>query len=80
MAGTFAKFIKHIGVKKVKSLGLQCRNVPLISADKESLSDIGHKDLGNGLYLITHSSTLQKKRQIEKIADLLNLDVKVEFV
>lgn len=80
VAGTFAKFIKHIGVKKVKSLGLQCRNVPLISTDKESLSDIGHKDLGNGLYLITHSSTLQKKRQIEKIADLLNLDVKVEFV
>lgn len=80
VADTFAKFIKHIGVKKVKSLGLQCRNVPLISTDKESLSDIGHKDLGNGLYLITHSSTLQKKRQIEKIADLLNLDIKVEFV
>lgn len=80
VADTFAKFIKHVGVKKVKSLGLQCRNVPLISTDKESLSDIGHKDLGNGLYLITHSSTLQKKRQIEKIADLLNLDIKVEFV
>ncbi|MBR5464905.1 MAG: DEAD/DEAH box helicase [Alistipes sp.] len=80
VAGTFAKFIKHVGVKKVKSLGLQCRNVPLISTDKESLSDIGHKDLGNGLYLVTHSSTLQKKRQIEKIADLLNLDIKVEFV
>lgn len=80
VAETFAKFIKHVGVKKVKSLGLQCMNVPLISTDKEPLSNIGHKDLGNGLYLITHTSTLRKKRQIEQIADLLHLDVEVEFV
>ncbi len=76
VADTFVAFIKYAGVDRVRSLNLTCRNLPLIT--KGIVDGMGQKSLGNGLYLITHSSTDQKRRTMEKIADLLKLDVRIE--
>jgi len=46
----------------------------------ERLEQLDEEELGEVLYLITHSSTVQKRHHIEKISEVLKLGLKVEVV
>ncbi|MEG1726021.1 MAG: hypothetical protein RR313_11560 [Anaerovoracaceae bacterium] len=77
---TLLQVVQKIGIDKVRSVGvIQC-GVPLISNTIDSVYGNSQVDVADGWYLITHSSTGQKKQQIEKIADALGIDMKVEIL
>ena len=65
-------------MEKVRPLGIIQCGVPLISNTQDNFYN--QKEIGKGLYLITHSSTGQKRQQIEKISDALHLNLKVEII
>ena len=67
-----------VGIEKVRPLAIVQCGVPLISNAQDDFYN--QKEIAKGLYLITHSSTGQKKQQIEKISEALNLNLKVEIL
>lgn len=75
---TLQEVVILAGVEKVRSLGIIQCGVPLISNTQDNFYN--QKEIGKGLYLITHSSTGQKRQQIEKISDALHLNLKVEII
>ena len=77
---SFVEFVKRIGTERVRKLNLSCRQVPLISDIINTKYQSSQKDVGDGLFLITKSSTLEKKQFIETISNKLDLGVKVEIV
>lgn len=62
----------HVGL-------IQC-GVPLVSTTLDNVYGNAQVDLDNGLYLITHSSTGQKRLQIERISEALGLGIVVEII
>lgn len=73
-------FVVRVGIEKVRKIGLiQCR-IPLISNTIDKKYGNKQKALGNGWFLMTNTSTLAKKADIEKISDYYNLNVKVEII
>lgn len=64
--------------ERVWALGIVQCGVPLVSNTIDNFYN--QKEIGEGLYLITHSSTVQKRQQIERISDALKLGLKVEIV
>lgn len=82
---TFAKTIIRLGVNNVFNLkiwGNKSRNILLI--ENRQINDAIYKDsqmeLIPGYYLHTYNSTGAKARYIEKIANLLHVDLKVEII
>ncbi|GAB1360308.1 hypothetical protein MASR1M31_21110 [Porphyromonadaceae bacterium] len=75
---TLQEVVILAGVEKVRPLGIIQCGVPFISNTQDNFYN--QKEIGKGLYLITHSSTGQKRQQIEKISDALHLNLKVEII
>lgn len=75
---TLHEVVMLAGVEKVRPLGIIQCGVPLISNTQDNFYN--QKEIAKGLFLITHSSTGQKRQQIEKISEALNLGLKVEIV
>ncbi len=75
---TLQEVVMLAGVEKVRSIGIIQCGVPLISNTQDNFYN--QKEIAKGMFLITHSSTGQKRQQIEKISDALNLNLKVEIV
>ena len=75
---TLQEIVMVAGVEKVRALGIIQCGVPLISNTQDNFYN--QKEIAKGMYLITHSSTGQKRQQIEKISDALNLSLKVEII
>lgn len=75
---TLYEVVKFAGTEKVRSLGIIQCGVPLVSNTLDNFYN--QKEIGKGLYLITHSSTVQKRQQIERISEALNLGLKVDIV
>lgn len=78
VAETMTKFVKHVGAKRVRSLGIMCCGIELVSDKLHRLYSERQQYLGDGLYLLTQSNTPTKMRQIQQIADAFNLDIKIE--
>ncbi|NJO82756.1 MAG: hypothetical protein HC828_07970 [Blastochloris sp.] len=76
-AQTFLKAIEEMGVDRVKALNLKVNNHPLISYQE---NDRYNQHQLNGYYVMTHSSTDQKKRLLEEMARRLNIKMKIEVV
>lgn len=77
---TMVEVVKWAGVETVASLGLPHDGDYLVSK-KEHPKYVGEQQsLPNGYFLNTHSSTMTKKQQLEKISKALNLGWKVEIV
>lgn len=77
---TFVGAIQKIGVEQVMELGIKRCRVFLVGkemSDKYSNSQI---KVGNGIYVLTHSSTEGKKRDLELIARKLKLKLKVDII
>lgn len=77
---TFIEVIKRIGVEKIRPLGITVCNVPLVSNTIDSKYKSSQHSIGNGWYVITHSSTADKKQKLEQISSMLHLDLKVEVI
>ena len=77
---TLKEFVLFAGVDNVRALNLVYSNVPFVSATLDKKYSSAQKELGGGLYLFGNSSTGKKKEQIEHIAQILNINVKVEII
>ncbi len=77
---TLRKFVIEVGVDEVRALGLKLSKVPFISNTLDLKYASEQKPVGNGWYVITHSSTVAKKRLIEVIAKRLKIKLRVEIV
>ena len=75
---TLQEVVVLAGVEKVRTLGIVQCGVLLVSNTQDNFYN--QKEIGKGLYLITHSSTGQKRQQIEKISEAFGLNLKVEIV
>lgn len=75
---TLQEVVMIVGIEKVRLLGIVQCGVQLISNTQDDFYN--QKEIAKGVYLITHSSTGQKKQQIEKISDGLNLNLKIEVL
>lgn len=75
---TLQEVVVLAGVEKVRTLGIVQCGVPLVSNAQDNFYN--QKEIGKGLFLITHSSTGQKRQQIEKISEAFGLNLKVEIV
>ena len=77
---TLKEFVLFAGVDNVRALNLVYSNVPFISTTLDKKYSRAQKEFAGGLYLFGNSSTEKKKEQIEHIAQILNIDVKVEII
>ncbi len=75
---TLQEVVLLAGVEKVRPLGIVQCGVPLISNTQDDFYN--QKEIVKGMFLITHSSTGQKRQQIEKISETLNLNLKIEII
>ena len=75
---TLHEVVMMAGIEKVRDLGIIQCGVPLISSTQDNFYN--QKEIAKGIYLITHSSTVQKRIQIEKISEALHLNLKVEII
>lgn len=77
---TFADAIKRIGLMRVRNIGITFCGVPIVSNSLDSKYGKAQLPVGNGLYVMTHSSTHDKKKMLDKIAKELNLKLVVEEI
>ena len=82
---TLALAIKKVGVKKVAKLGIVgIGSQDILLLDKREAKDPDYrksqKEMGEGYYLVTKTSTEKKVCDLCTIAQQLNIDMKVEIV
>lgn len=77
---TFVKAIQQAGALKVRELGYKFCHVPLVSNTIDAKYGRAQHSVGNGLYVLTHSSTAAKKQQLDRISKALHLNWKVEII
>jgi hypothetical protein len=65
---------------KVRNLGISFCHVPIVSNTLDKKYGQAQIPVGDGLYVMTHSSTHDKKKQLDKISQELGLGLKVEEV
>lgn len=76
----FAKTIERIGAERVAELGIMCGGEKLVSKSPSGKQARQSHEIANGFYVKTHSSTADKKKQLVKISDKLNLGLAIEIV
>ena len=73
---TFIEVLEKIGLDKIMALNILDAGIPLISNQRHA---VAKQHLAkNGYYIKTHSSSLQKKMLLERIAKELNVNLVVE--
>lgn len=75
---TFCEVVEKIGLQKVKNLNIRSYGSNLVSNIKNHT--YRQKKSKNGYYIITQTSTSQKKKHLELISKKLNLDLIVEII
>lgn len=82
-AETFVHVVKRIGVTRVRQIveaeKLVFCKVPVISNRRDKKYGKSQQDLGGGWLLITHSNNNMKKQFLDKISDILGLNLVVEI-
>ena len=77
---TFVETIRRIGLMRVRNLGIKFCGVPIVSTTIDKKYGYAQVPVENGLYIMTHSSTKDKKIQLDRIAKELGLKLKVEII
>ena len=77
---TFTEAIRRIGLMRVRSTGIAFCGVPIVSNTLDSKYGDAQVPVDNGLYVMTHSSTHDKKKQLDKISQELGLGLLVEEI
>lgn len=76
-ADTFVEVIEKLGIEQVRRLGIKIGQYLLVSP----YNDYPHSTRRSGSYwIITNTSTKQKKRLLERIAERLSVSLKVEII
>lgn len=75
---TLTEVIQIIGPMRVRELGISYSSVPLVSNRKDT--KYAQREIPGGLYIMTHTGTDRKKKQIDEIAERLQLNIKVEII
>lgn len=78
VADTFAEVIKNIGYEKVKSLNISHNGVSIISDKKDDFYT--QRQVLENCFIMTHSSTRDKIRQLHEINERLKLGMKIEAI
>lgn len=77
---TFVEVICRLGIERVRQLGLKFCKVPIISNTRDAKYGKAQVPVDGGWLILTHSSTNDKKKQLDKIAKALKIRMKVEIV
>lgn len=77
---TFITTILAIGIERVRPLGMKFCKIPIISNTRDKKYGRAQHDVGNGWMILTHSSTADKKKMLDKIAKALNIKLRVEII
>ncbi len=79
-AETLVAAVKRADPLKVRALGIICCRVPLVSTTKDKKYGDSQVDVGDGLYVITHSNNNMKKGFLDKISNAFDLGWTVEVI
>ena len=77
---TFTKTIQKIGLMRVRNLGIAFCGVPIVSNTLDKKYGRAQVPVEGGLYVMTHSSTHDKKKQLDKIAKELGINLVIEEI
>lgn len=77
---TFVEAIQKIGAERVMELKIKRCRVFLVGKERSDRYSNSQIDVGNGIYVLTHSSTEGKKRDLELIARKLKLKLKIDII
>ena len=77
---TFTRTIQKIGLMRVRNVGIAFCGVPIVSNTLDKKYGKAQVPVEGGLYVMTHSSTHDKKKQLDKIAKELGIKLKVEEI
>ena len=79
-ATTFTKAIIEADILRVRSLGLRLCGMNIVSTTIDSKYGKAQREVGRGLYVLTHSNTNCKKQILEKINQMLNMEWTIKIV
>ena len=77
---TFTKTIQKLGLMRVRNLGISFCGVPIVSNTLDKKYGKTQVPVEGGLYVMTHSSTHDKKKMLDKISTRLGIKLKVEEI
>jgi len=75
---TFLEVIENVGPEKVAALNLSWVGLSLVSRTKDDYYN--QHEIKDGWLVVTHSSTNQKKKQLEEISKALNLNLRIDVL
>lgn len=75
---TFLEIIERAGTRRVADLKMSWVGLPLVSKIKDDFYN--QHELPDGWLVVTHSSTNQKRMQLEEISKRLKLGLKIEII
>ncbi len=79
-AATFISAIQEAGLLKVRSLDVRFCRINIVSTTKDKKYGQAQHEVEPGLYVLTHSSTKDKKKMLDKINSALNMGWDVEII
>ena len=79
-ATTFTSAIVEAGLVKVRELGLKFCRINIVATTKDNKYGRAQREAAPGLYVLTHSSTKDKKKMLDKINKSLNMGWTIEIV
>ena len=74
---TFVEVIEKLGIEKVAALDISRQKIPLVAVSK--YPDLYQK-LSGSYYILTDTTTIDKKRDLMKIAKGLGVELNVEII
>ena len=77
---TFTRTIQKLGLMRVRNLGITFCGVPIVSNTLDKKYGKAQVPVEGGLYVMTHSSTHDKKKMLDKIAIRLGIKLIVEEI
>ena len=77
---TFIDVIKEIGVEKVRAIGLKFCKIPIVSNRRDEKYGTAQHPVDGGWLILTHSSTADKKKMLDRIANALHINMMVEII
>ena len=79
-ATTFVSAITEAGLIRVRELNIMCRHINIVSTTLDKKYGKAQREVERGLYVLTHSSTQQKKSILDEINKSLNMGWNIEIV
>jgi len=79
-ATTFTSAIVEAGLMDVRRLNIIFCGINIVSTTKDKKYGSNQREVAKGLYVLTHSSTKDKKKMLEKINKALNMGWKIDIV